>query len=75
MQGLKRKLIALKRKKQHVKVLENRITELHNEIVKSVLKSEYSFNKNITIISGNVEVKAKLLKKYNKRLKLITFFK
>jgi hypothetical protein len=59
------------RKAKHVRFLSNRITYLHNEIVKASFKSEYSFNKNITITSGNIEVKAKLLSKYNRRLKLI----
>ena len=59
------------RKAKHVKFLNNRITYLHNEIVKASFKSEYSFNKNITIVCGNIEVKAKLLSKYNRRLKLI----
>lgn len=75
MQELKRRLTALRRKKQHVKTLENRITELHNEILKSTFKSEYSSNKNITIINGNIKIKVELLKKYNRRLKLITFFR
>jgi hypothetical protein len=75
MQELKRRLTALKRKKQHVKVLENRIAELHNEIVLASFNGEFQYNKNITIIGGNVEIKAKLLKKYNRRLKLIKLFK
>jgi hypothetical protein len=60
-----------KRKAKHVEFISNRITYLHNEIVRSSFKSEYSFNKNITIVCGNIEVKAKLLSKYNRRLKLI----
>lgn len=59
------------RKAKHVRFISNRITYLHNEIVKASFKSEYSFNKNITITRGNIEVKAKLLSKYNRRLKLI----
>lgn len=75
MQGLKQKLIALKRKKQHVKVLENRIAELHNDIVLASFNGEFQYNKNITITKGNVEIKAKLLRKYNRRLRLIKLFK
>ena len=59
-----------RRKAKHVRFLENRISILHNEIVKAAFKSEYSFNKNITIFGGNIENKAKLLKKYNRRLKI-----
>ena len=62
-----------KRKTNHVKFLENRIAFLHNEIVKAAFKSEYSFNKNITVFGGNIENKAKLLKKYNRRLKLLIY--
>ena len=43
------------------------------EIIKLSFKSEYSFNKNITIVHGNIENKAKLLKKYNRRLKLLRY--
>lgn len=62
-----------KRKTKHVKFLENRITILHSEIVNASFKSEYSFNKNITVVHGNIENKAKLLKKYNRRLKLLIY--
>lgn len=61
------------RKKKHIKFLHNIIVELHSEIVKAAFQSEYSFNKNITIFGGNIENKAKLLKKYNRRLKLISY--
>jgi len=62
-----------KRKAKHVKFLENRIAFLHNEIVNASFKGEYSFNKNITVIHGNLENKAKLLKKYNRRLKILIY--
>jgi hypothetical protein len=73
MQKLIQRYKHKKRKANHVEFLRSRITSLHNEIVNASIKSEYSFNKNITIIQGNVEVKAKLLTKYNRRLKLINF--
>lgn len=53
--------------------MQSRIAELHHEIVIATFKSEYSCNKNITIVHGNIENKAKLLKKYNTRLKLIIY--
>ena len=62
-----------RRKAKHVRFLENRISILHNEIVKAAFKSEYSFNKNITIFGGNIENKEKLLKKYNRRLKILIY--
>jgi len=62
-----------RRKAKHVKFLENRIAFLHNEIVSASFNGEYSFNKNITVIKGNLENKAKLLKKYNRRLKILIY--
>ena len=62
-----------KRKAKHVRFLENRITLLHSEIVNASFNSEYSFNKNITVLHGNIENKAKLLKKYNRRLKILIY--
>ncbi len=73
MRILMKKLKRRKRKADHVKYLENKILLLHNEIVNAAFSSEYSFNKNITILGGNIENKAKLLKKYNRRLKLILY--
>ncbi len=54
-------------------LLQDRIAELNHEIVSASFKSEYSYNKNITVVRGNIENKAKLLKKYNRRLKLIIY--
>ena len=62
-----------RRKAKHVKFLHLKIAELHSEIIAESFKGEYSFNKNITILGGNIENKAKLLKKYNRRLKLIVY--
>ena len=53
-----------KRKAQHVRFMENKINLLNGEIIKDV-------------ISGNNKLKvynkARLLKKYNRRLKLILY--
>jgi len=56
-----------------VKFLHLKIAELHGEIIAESFKGEFQFNKGITIIHSNVENKAKLLKKYNRRLKLIVY--
>jgi len=53
-----------KRKQQHVSYLENRINQLHNEVVKDILKG----NDKLKVYN-----KARLLKKYNRRLKLILY--
>ena len=73
MRTLIRRYKKNRRKAKHVKFLENRIAFLHNEIVSASFKGEFQFNKGITVIYSNVENKAKLLKKYNRRLKLIVY--
>ena len=62
-----------RRKAKHVKFLHLKIAELHGEIIAESFKGEFQFNKGITVIYSNVENKAKLLKKYNRRLKLIVY--
>ena len=62
-----------KRKANHILHIRNTIASLHSEIVKGVLegvksKDEFSIN-----LDSNIANKARLLKKYNRRLKLITF--
>jgi len=61
MQTLIQKFKKNRRKAKHVKFLHLKIAELNGEIIKEVL------NKN------NPNNKAKLLKKYNRRLKLIVY--
>jgi hypothetical protein len=59
-----RKLKRRKRKAQHVMFMENQINLLNNEIITDVLCGNYKLK---------VYNKAKLLKKYNRRLKLILY--
>ena len=73
MRTLIRRYKKNRRKAKHVKFLHLKIAELHGEIIARSFKGEFQFNKGITIIHGNVENKAKLLKKYNRRLKLIMY--
>ncbi len=61
MRTLIQKFKKNRRKANHVKFLHLKIAELNGEIIKEVL------NKN------NPNNKAKLLKKYNRRLKLIVY--
>ena len=61
------------RKRRHVHYMTQIICDLHNEIFTASMTGEYCYNKNRTVIHGNLENKAKLLKKYNRRLKLITY--
>ena len=67
-----------KRKASHLLYLRKAIANLHNEIVQDVLKGEYAFNKNtIAHPNGsplsNITNKARLLKKYNRRLKWLLY--
>ena len=73
MQTLIQKFKKNRRKAKHVKFLHLKIAELHSEIIAESFKGEFQFNKGITVIYSNVENKAKLLKKYNRRLKLIVY--
>ena len=53
-----------RRKAQHVRFLENRITLIHSEIVSDVINGNDKLN---------LYNKAKLLKKYNRRLKILIY--
>ena len=63
MVKLQKKLRLFKRRRRHVKYLENNIWHLKYEILNDAL-----------VLNIN-ENKVNLFHKYNKRLKLITFFK
>ena len=63
MGKLQKKLRLFKRRRRHVKYLENNIWHLKYEILNDAL-----------VLNIN-ENKVNLFHKYNKRLKLITFFK
>ncbi len=63
MDKLKQKLKLFKRKKRHVKYLENSIWHLKYQILNDALVLKINENK------------VNLFHKYNKRLKLITFLK
>jgi hypothetical protein len=63
MEKLQQKLKLFKRKKRHVKYLENSIWHLKYQILNDALVLKINENK------------VNLFHKYNKRLKLITFLK
>lgn len=64
MRALTLKLKRQRRKRRHVKLLQETIAELNNGIVKDVIKG----NDKLKLYN-----KAKLLLKYNRRLRLITY--
>ena len=63
METLRKKLNHFKRRRRHVKHLKNNIWHLKYEILNDALVLKVNENK------------VNLFHKYNKRLKLITFFK
>ena len=71
--GINTKIQKEQKKSKTRKVSGKQNSISHNEIVNASFKGEYSFNKNITVIHGNLENKAKLLKKYNRRLKILIY--
>lgn len=62
-----------KRKALHVVFLQETIAELNNIIVRDVISADFQENKNIIICHSRLQNKAKLLKRYNRRLKLILY--
>jgi hypothetical protein len=64
MRALTLKLKRQRRKRRHVKLLQETIAELNNGIVKDVIKG----NDKLKLYN-----KAKLLLKYNRRLRLILY--
>lgn len=60
--AIKLKLIESRRKRQHKKILEQAITELHNSIVLYVIEDNYKMAK----------IKSQLFLKYNRRLKYLS---
>jgi len=65
MQRLIQRYKHKKRKAKHIEFLQETIVELNNGIVRDVISSDYH--------GDSLQNKAKRLKKYNRRLRLITF--
>ena len=65
MRILTLKLKRQRRKLRHIRFLQETIVELNNGIVRDVISLDYQGN--------SLQNKAKLLKKYNRRLRLITY--
>tara|TARA_B110000285_G_scaffold118349_1_gene134057 strand:+ start:3349 stop:3504 length:156 start_codon:yes stop_codon:yes gene_type:complete len=49
------------------------IAELNNGIVRDVILADFQENKKIIICHSRLQNKAKLLKKYNRRMKLLVY--
>jgi hypothetical protein len=65
MRILTLKLKRRRRKLRHINLLQETIVELNNSIVRDVISSDYQ--------GDSLQNKAKLLLKYNRRLRLITY--
>ncbi len=73
MQTLTLKLKQQRRKQRHVRLLQETIAELNNGIVRDVISADFQENKKIIICHSRLKNKAKLLLKYNRRLRLILY--
>jgi len=73
MRILTLKLKRQRRKRRHVKLLQETIAELNNGIVRDVISADFQENKKIIIYHSRLQNKAKLLLKYNRRLRLILY--
>jgi len=73
MRTLIQKLKKQRRKRHHVKFLQETIAGLSNGIVRDVISADFHENKKIIICHARLQNKAKLLKKYNRRLKILIY--
>jgi len=73
MRILTLKLKRQQRKRRHVKLLQETIAELNNVIVRDVISADFQENKKIIICHSRLQNNAKLLLKYNRRLRLILY--
>ena len=65
MRALTQKLKKQRRKQLHIRFLQETIVELNNGIVRDVISLAYDRN--------SLQNKAKLLKKYNRRMRLLVY--
>jgi hypothetical protein len=65
MRALTQKLKKQRRKQRHIRFLQETIVELNNGIVRDVISLDYQ--------GDSLQNKAKLLKKYNRRMRLLVY--
>lgn len=73
MRTLIQKLKKQRRKRLHVKLLQETIAELNNVIVRDVISADFQKNNKIIICHSRLQNNAKLLLKYNRRMKLLVY--
>lgn len=73
MRTLTQKLKKQRRKQRHIRFLQETITVISNDILRDVISAEFQENKKIIICHSRLQNKAKLLKKYNRRMRLLVY--
>jgi|TARA_B110000908_G_C10118351_1_gene386415 hypothetical protein len=73
MRALTQKLKKQRRKQLHIRFLQETITAISNDILRDVISADFQENKKIIICHSRLQNKAKLLKKYNRRMRLLVY--
>ena len=73
MRALTQKLKKQRRKQLHLRFLQETITAISNDILRDVISADFQENKKIIICHSRLQNKAKLLKKYNRRMRLLVY--
>ena len=73
MRALTQKLKKQRRKQLHIRFLQETITAISNDILRDVISADFQENKKIIICHSRLQNKAKLLKKYNRRMRLLAY--
>lgn len=73
MRALTQKLKKQRRKQHHIRFLQETITVISNDILRDVISADFQENKKIIICHSRLQNKAKLLKKYNRRMRLLVY--
>jgi len=73
MRALTQKLKKQRRKQRHLRFLQETITAISNDILRDVISADFQENKKIIICHSRLQNKAKLLKKYNRRMRLLAY--
>ena len=73
MRALTQKLKKQRRKQLHIRFLQDTITVISNDILRDVISADFQENKKIIICHSRLQNKAKLLKKYNRRMRLLVY--
>ena len=73
MRTLTQKLKKQRRKQRHIVFLQDTITLISNDILRDVISADFQENKWNIVRHSRLQNKAKLLKKYNRRMRLLVY--